>query len=73
MTCCDARSMNRKAAIKLGKGGFRERLNALGNKAYRAPAANSVGQMRSLSWEKKETRVNLIFNTKVTVIFRNFN
>jgi hypothetical protein len=53
--------MDSKAAIKLGKGSLRERVKALGNKACRASAANSVEQIRSVSWEKKELRVNPIF------------
>jgi hypothetical protein len=45
--------MDSKAAIRLGKGSLREQVNALGNKAYRASAANSIEQIRSVSWEKK--------------------
>jgi hypothetical protein len=53
--------MQSKAAIKLGKGSLRERVKALGNKACRASAANSAELTRSVSWEKKELRVNPIF------------
>jgi hypothetical protein len=41
MTCCEVPCMDSKAAIRLGKGSLRERVNALGNKAYRAWTANS--------------------------------
>lgn len=61
MTCCDAPRMDSKAAIRLGKGSLRERVKALGNKACRASAANSVEQILSVSWEKKDLRVNPIF------------
>ena len=61
MTCCEVPRMDSNAPIKLGKGSLRERVKALGNKACRASAANSVEQIRSVSWEKKELRVNPIF------------
>ena len=61
MTCCDAPRMDSNAAIKLGKGSLRERVKALGNKACRASAANSVEQILCVSWEKKDLRVNPIF------------
>jgi hypothetical protein len=53
--------MDSKAAIRLGKGSLRERVKAWGNKACRASAANSIEQIRSVSWEKKDLRVNPIF------------
>jgi hypothetical protein len=53
--------MDSKAAIKRGRGSLRERVKAVGNKACRASAANSVEQIRSVSWEKKDLRVNPIF------------
>jgi hypothetical protein len=53
--------MDSKAAIRLGKGSLRERVKALGNKKCRASPANSEEQIRSVSWEKKELRVNPIF------------
>jgi hypothetical protein len=53
--------MDSKAAIRLGKGSLRERVNALGNKACRASTANSVEQIRSVNWERKDLRVNPIF------------
>lgn len=61
MTCCDAPRMDSRAAIRLDKGSLRERVKALGNKACRASAANSVEQILSANWVKKDLRVNPIF------------
>lgn len=60
MTCCEVPRMDNKAAIKLGNGSLRERVNALGCKAWRASAANSGEQIRSVNWERKDLRVNPI-------------
>jgi hypothetical protein len=61
MTCCEVPRMDSKAAIRLGKGSLRERVNALGNKAYRASTANSGEQIRSVNWERKGLRANPVF------------
>ena len=61
MTCCEVPRIDSKAAIRLGRGSLRERVKALGNKKCRASAVNSVEQIRSVSSEKKDLRVNPIF------------
>lgn len=61
MTCCEVPRMDNKTAINFGKGSLRERVKALGNKACRASAANSVEQIRCVNWERKDLRVNPIF------------
>ena len=46
MTCWEAPRMDSKAASRPGSGSLRERVEALGNKACRASAANSGEQIR---------------------------
>ena len=53
--------MQSKAPISLGKGSLLVRVKALGNSGWRAAAKNSAELTRSVSWEKRELRVNPIF------------
>jgi hypothetical protein len=61
MTCCEDARIESKAPISLGKGSLPVRVKALGNSGWRASAKNSAELTRSVSWEKRELRVNPIF------------
>lgn len=61
MTCCEDARMQSKAPIRLGKGNLPVRVKALGNSGWRASAKNSAELICSVSWEKRELRVNPIF------------
>ena len=53
--------MESKAPISLGRGSLLVRVKALGNAGWRASAKNSAELTRSVSWEKREVRVNPMF------------